>query len=152
MYIHGIYIVFSACILHPVAGVAEEGRVPFPQIHIPLSKYVPMRRATKATAKRIGCWNREWNVIPGIYQVYAGIYLVYTKRLDRGQAAGPGRNPGPLAFYSVPALCVGLSLTSTRVSAMFWRDIHVINYNVLNPLNLFNWSRVEHRKGQWEPS
>ncbi len=80
MYIHGIYIVFSACILHLlVAGVVEEGRVPFPQIHIPLSKYMPMRRATKATAKRIGCWNRELTVIPGIYQVYAGIYLVYTK-------------------------------------------------------------------------
>ena len=59
MYIHGIYIVFSVCILHQVAGVVEEGRVPFPQIHIPLSKYVPMRRATKATAKRIGGWNRE---------------------------------------------------------------------------------------------
>jgi hypothetical protein len=40
---------------------------------------VPMRRATKATAKRIGGWNREWTVIPGIYQVYACIYLVYTK-------------------------------------------------------------------------
>ncbi len=26
-------IVYYACILHPVAGVAEEGRVPFPRIH-----------------------------------------------------------------------------------------------------------------------
>ncbi len=51
VYTWNIHIVFSECILHPVAGVAEEGSVPFPQIHIPLSECVPMRRATKATAK-----------------------------------------------------------------------------------------------------
>ena len=32
MYIHGTYIVYYACIIHPVAGVAEEGRVPFRRI------------------------------------------------------------------------------------------------------------------------
>ncbi len=150
MYIHGLYIVFSSCILHPVAGVAEEGRVPFPQIHIPLSEYMPMRRATKATAKRIGGWNREMNChsrnIPGICRYIPGIY----QRLDSGQAAGSCCNPGPLAlaFYSVQALCLGPSLTSTRVSTIFCRDIHVIFYNIFNPLNVFNQSRVEHGNRQ----
>jgi hypothetical protein len=32
MYIRGIYIVYTAFIIHPVVGVAEEGRVPFLQI------------------------------------------------------------------------------------------------------------------------
>ena len=60
----------------------------------------------------MNCHSRN---IPGICRYIPGIY----QRLDRGQAAGSGRNTGPLAFYSVPALCVGLSLTSTSVFAMF---------------------------------
>ena len=32
MYIHGISIVYYACIFHSVAGVAEEGKVPFLRI------------------------------------------------------------------------------------------------------------------------
>ncbi len=79
MYIHGIYIVYSACILHPVAGVAEKGRVPFPQIHIPLSEYVPMRRATKATAKGLAAGTENELSFQEYTRYIAGIYLVYTK-------------------------------------------------------------------------
>jgi hypothetical protein len=57
MYIHGTYIVYYACKLHPVAGVAEEGRVPFPQIH--QQSHRLDESYFLATARRIGGWNRE---------------------------------------------------------------------------------------------
>ena len=155
IHIHSILCVF----LHPVAGVAKiAGKCRAWQARhtnrssstsvISLPEKVPKTRANNVTVKGIVGWKREWTVIPGIYQVYACIYLVYTstKKLKRGQVAGSNSKPGPLAFYRGPALCLRLSLTSISIPAIFLQ--RCTHYNIFNPLDLFNQSRVEDDKGQ----
>ena len=101
MYIHGIYIVYYACIIHSVAGVEEEGRVPFlrsPSNHIAWTSrnfYFAPLLSTLGIPALVNV-----AVIQRIYQVYTryipGIFKVYTKgwavdkRLDPVAALAPG--------------------------------------------------------------
>ncbi len=105
----------------------------------------PLFRCPNATAKRkrrleqrMNCHSRN---IPGICLYIPGIYQIQ----ERGQAAGSDSNPGPLAFYRGQALCLQLSLTSTRITAVFL--LRCTHYSIFNPLDLFNQSRVEDDKG-----
>ena len=92
---------------------------------IPLSEYVPMRRATKATAKRIGGWNREWTVIPGIYQVYAGIYLVYTKYRNVDKRLDPTATLAHLPFIEARPYVSGYPL-HLPVSPPFFAEMYTL--------------------------
>ena len=65
---------------------------------ITLPENVPKTRESKATPKSKGGWNWEWNVIQGIYQVYAGIYLVYSEYLNVAKGLDPTATPALLSF------------------------------------------------------
>ena len=98
--IHGISIVYYAHILQQEAGVEKEGRVPFHQRH----QQSHPSRLDKSYF--LFCWNKELNIIPGIYQVYTraryiqGIYQMPA----RGQATESGCRASPEAIYSTTAL------------------------------------------------
>ena len=83
----------------------------------------------------MNCHSRN---IPGICQYIPGIY----QKLKRGQAAGSDRNPGPLAFYRGPALCLRLSLTSTYIPDFFCRDVHILIFLILWISSISHVSRM----------
>ncbi len=155
IHIHSILCVF----LHLVAGVAKIARKcrAWQARHtnrssstsvISLPENVPKTRANNATVKRIVGWNREWTVIPGIYrhmgiyQVYAGIYLVYTKKLKRGQVAGSDSNPGPLAFIEARPYVSGYPLHLSVSPPFFCRDVHIITFLILWISSISHKSRM----------
>ena len=108
-YIHSIL----ACILHPVANFYFAPLLSTLGILALVNVDVQGTPGTENSRleQRINCHSRNIRYIQGIYQ-----------RLGRGQAAGSGCSPGPRAIYSIPALCLGLYLTSTRISPIFSRD------------------------------
>ena len=65
---------------------------------ITLPENVPKTRESKATPKSKGGWNRAWNVIQGIYQVYASIYLVYSEYQNVAKRLDPTAPPALLPF------------------------------------------------------
>ena len=83
----------------------------------------------------MNCHSRN---IPGICRYIPGIY----QKLKRGQAAGSDRNPGPLAFYRGPALCLLLSLTSTYIPDFFCRDVHILLFLILWISSISHVSRM----------
>ena len=76
--------------------------------------------------------------IPGICRYIPGIFRIP----ERGKAAGSDGTPGPLAFYSEPALCLGSSLTSTRIPVIFCRDVHIITFLILWISSICHVSRM----------
>ena len=76
--------------------------------------------------------------IPGICRYIPGIFRIP----ERGKAAGSDGTPGPLAFYSEPALCLGSSLTSTCIPVIFCRDVHIITFLILWISSICHVSRM----------
>ena len=112
---------------------------------ISLPENVPKTRAHNATAKRKRGWNRERNVIPRIYQVYAGIYLVYTEYRTVDKRLNQTATPAHLPFIAARPYVSDYHLHIPFPRNFLQRFTH---YNIFNPLNLFNQSRVEYDKGQ----
>ena len=81
--------------------------------------------------KEKGGWNRDWTVIPGIYQVYAGIYLVYTKYRNVDKRLDPTATLAHLPFIEALPYVSGYPLHLPVSQLFFCLDVHIITFLIL---------------------
>ena len=83
----------------------------------------------------------EWNVIQGIYQVYAGIYLVYSEYQNVAKRLDPTAPPALLHFIVSRPYVSGHPL-HIRIPVIFCRDVHIITFLILWISSICHVSRM----------
>ena len=77
------------------------------------------------------------------YTRYMPVYTWYIPNTRTWQSGWIRRHPpGPLAFYSGQALCLGSSLTYPRIPVIFCRDAHIITFLILWISSICHVSRM----------
>ena len=83
----------------------------------------------------------EWNVIQGIYQVYAGIYLVYSEYQNVAKRLDPTAPPALLHFIVSRPYVSGHPL-HILIPVIFCRDVHIITFLILWISSISHASRM----------